>query len=81
MSFSPVSTCCGPVRDKFVNVAAKDIEALAGKLRTLQEPPWSAHFVYQCRRCGQLWEAHLVSFMHADVEVVVKAGVEPTLDP
>jgi len=37
---------------------------------------------YACGVCGQAWEDYLVPFMHADVHVVVKAGILPELtDP
>lgn len=73
--------CCGKRPDKTRGSSVQDMADLYPLLKELpQDDSWVLRF--ECSSCGQVWEEHLLPFMHADVHVVVKQGVTADLsDP
>src|SRR5262245_7846976 len=74
--------CCGKRADKTRGVTISEISDLFPILKELPRDSSGWILRYECRNCGQIWEEHLLPFMHADVHVVVKEGVVADLgDP
>ena len=63
-------------------MAITEIPALSSLVKRTEVDRRPQVLDYVCGACGQQWEDHLVPFLHADVHVVVKAGVPAELlDP
>lgn len=78
---SPVH-CCAKRPARFRGTAITEIPELSPLVKPVKTEAGMQVHEYVCGGCGQQWEDHLVPFMHADVHVVVKAGVLPELtDP
>jgi hypothetical protein len=74
--------CCGKRSDKTRGTTIREITDLFPLLKELPRDSSGWILRYECRSCGQIWEEHLLPFMHADVHVVVKEGVVADLaDP
>jgi len=79
---APREACCGKRADKTRGVAIQEIPDLFPLVKELPPDPSGQILRYECRTCGQIWEQHFLPFMHADVNVLVKAGVVADLgDP
>ena len=73
---TPVASCCGALPAIHEFKALYEFPELKKRVNVLGTD-FSEIVYYRCALCGQVWEEHRESAMHADVYFLLKSEVNP----